>query len=530
MGREEFLNQLTQRLQMAKQAYAHGQYAQAVRICNELAARFGTRDDLLNIKAVCLLALGHAEAAEKSIRQALKINSRVAGVHLNAASIYKALSMNKQVKRHAMEAVRLAPREAIVLYQAALLCRDCGDYSQALRIIDRCLQIQPGFSQAWHLKGSALIDLGDMVAAQTTLEKSIELEPGNVRALSALVKIRGDKLDDSKTVAQLENIRSKGASATDRASASFVLGNLYRRDGQHEAAFNFYLEANTLAASSNPFDLKAWEQKVADVTRSSAMPGGLQSTQGSIGQNLAFIVGMPRSGTTLCEQVLSANSHVLACGELSAMEQIENGFARRGSNPYQSNKARKEFEQAATLYLSVLPKNYQEFQCVTDKAPMNFERIGFIHLLFPQARFLYCIRHPLDTILSCFMQDFHEGLKFTCDLEQIARIYIAHAKLMKHWMKLLPGQIHVVRYEKYIEDQVTATHKMVEFLQIGFEQEMLTPHLQERAVITASNLQVRQAVYRSSIGSWKNYQAQLADVISLLQKEDLLDANLNSLL
>lgn len=515
---------------MARQAYAQGRYTQAIRICDQLATRLGARDDLLNIKAVCLLALGQVEAAEKSIRQALKINSRVAGVHLNAAGIYKALSQNKQVKRHALEAVRLAPREAVVLYQAALLCRDCGDYPQALRIIDRCLQLQPGFSQAWHLKGSALIDLGDTEAAQAALEKTIALEPGNIRALSTLVKIRGDKLADSKTVAQLEHIRSKAASGPDRASASFVLGNLYHRDSQHDTAFTFYLEANTLVTANKPFDLQTWAQRVADVTQASAMPGGLISIQDSGGENLAFIVGMPRSGTTLCEQVLSANSRVLACGELSAMENIENSFTRKGSDPYRTDKARKEFEQAATLYFSVLPKNYQKFQLVTDKAPMNFERAGFIHLIFPQARFLYCTRHPLDTILSCFTQDFQTGLNFAFNLEQITKVYIAHAKLMKHWMRLLPEQIHVVKYEDYIEGQEAETRKMVEFLKLDFEQDMLTPHLQERAVKTASNLQVRRAVYRSSIGRWKNYQAQLANVITLLQEEGLLDADLNSLL
>jgi hypothetical protein len=128
------------------------------------------------------------------------------------------------------------------------------------------------------------------------------------------------------------------------------------------------------------------------------------------------------------------------------------------------------------------------------------------------------------------MQDFQSGLLFAFDLEQLAKVYIAHAQLMQHWIKLLPGQIHVVNYEQYIASQEAETRRMAGFLNLGFEQDMLTPHLQERAVVTASNLQVRQAVYHSSIGRWKNYQAQLAGVIALLQKENLLDEDLNSLL
>lgn len=524
------MNQLPQQIQLAKQAYARREYTRAVQICDALLSSFGLRDDLLNIKAVSLLALGQVEAAEVSIRKAIKINPRIAGMHLNAAGIYKALSLNKKVKRHALDAVRLAPRDAVVLYQAALLCRDCGDYSQALRIIDRCLQVKPGFAQGWHLKGSALIDLGKTQASQEALEKAVELEPGNVRALSALAKIRGDRPDSSKMVGLLERIQSQAISAQDQASATFSLADMYRRDGQHDESFSLFLKANALAASSRPFDLEKWGQKNTNVIRSSSTAGTFSTSSRGSGSNLVFIVGMPRSGTTLCEQVLSANSKVLACGELTAMEKIESSFARRGFDPYQCDPDAKELVQAASLYLSALPRNHQEFQLVTDKAPMNFERLGLIQRMFPRARFLFCTRHPLDTIVSCFMQDFQAGLTFASSLEQITKVYIAHVQLMQHWMKLFPGQIYTVNYEQYIAGQDTETRKMAEFLGLDFEQSMLTPHQQERAVGTASNLQVRKAVYSSSVGRWKTYRTQLSEVALLLQKAGLLDDDLNSLL
>ena len=521
------MNQIAQQIQLAKQAYSRGEFTQAVRICDQLTSRLGARDDLLNIKAVAQLSLGQIEAAETTISKALKLNPRIAGMHINAARIYRALSLNKLVKRHLMNAVQLAPREVFILYQAALLSIECRDYSQALRIIDRCLQIQPGFALGLALKGSALIDLGKLEEGQTLLGNAVKLDPGNVGALSTLIKIRGDRLTDSETVALLNHIQSKGASNKDRAIASFALGDLYRGDGQYEVAFTFYLQANRLIATGGPFDLDAWEQKQLHVMQASSEAGALMTSQGSVGANLVFIVGMPRSGTTLCEQVLSVNPGVLACGELDTMDHIESSFARRGVNPYRD---KKEVEQAAELYLSALPKDHQKFQLITDKAPMNFERIGLIHRIFPNAKFLYCIRHPLDTILSCFMQNFQAGMKFSLDLEHITKVYIAHAQLMKHWMKMLPGQIHIVDYEQYIANQEAETRNMAGFLNLDFEQDMLTPHLQERAVVTVSNLQVRKPVYSSSIGRWKNYQTQLAGVIALLQKENLLDAELNNLL
>jgi len=521
------VRQFKQQIQLAKQAYARGQYASAVKICDQLAASLAKRDDLLNIKALSLLALGRVEAAEITIRQALKLNPRVAGMHLNAAGIYKALSLNKQVKRHVMEAVRLAPREARVLYQAALLLRDVGDYSQALRVIDRCVQMQPDFSHGWYLKGSILVDQGETKSALTALETSLELDPSNVRALSTLVSLRGDSTADVKTMERLRHIQSSGAAPKDRASAKFALAGMHDRDSQYEEAFTLYLEANAMVSAAQPFNPDAWEEAVADVLRASTVPGALKNSAGNSGDQLVFIIGMPRSGTTLCEQVLSAHPAVLACGELAAMAQIDSGFRRRGLDPYQTDLAAKEIERAANLYISVLPKDQHKYQCVMDKAPMNFERVGLIHRLFPKAQFIYCTRHPLDTILSCFMQDFQAGLIFASSLEHITRVYIAHTQLMRHWMSLIPGLIHSVNYEQYIANQEAETQRMADFLKLDFEQNMLNPHLQQRPVTTASNLQVRQAVYASSVGRWKNYQSQLSEVIALLQQADLLDAELN---
>jgi len=515
---------------MAKQAYGRGEYAQAVKICDQLATHLGARDDLLNIKAMSLFALGKIETAETAISQAIKLNPRIAGMHLNAAGIYKFLSRNKQVKRHAMNAVRLSPGDAMVLYQAALFCRDCGDYDQALRLIDRCLQHQPGFSQGWHLKGSALTDLGKTEAARSALEKSLEFDAGNMRALSNLIKLRGDHLGDSDTVARLEHIHSRGASAVDRASAAFSLGDLYHRDSQYDEAFALYLEANALVAAIKPFDADAWGQKQEHVIKASSAPGALMATHGNGGTNLVFIIGMPRSGTSLCEQMLSTNPNVLACGELATVSNIENGFARRKIDPFQNDLPVKELEQASALYLSALPKGHHGYQRVTDKAPMNFEHVGLIHRMFPQARFLYCNRHPLDTILSCFMQDFQAGLVFASNIENITRVYIGHARLMQHWMNYLPAQIHTVSYEKYVAHQKAETTAIADFLGLDFEQGMMSPHLQKRAVVTASNLQVRKAVYSSSIGRWKNYQSQLTKVIASLQNAGLLDEELNACL
>ena len=510
---------------MAKQAFSKGNYAQAIKKCDQLLARMGKRDDLLNLKALSLLALGQLEEAETAILQALKLNPRVAGMHLNAGQIYQRLSRNKLVRRHAREAIQLATRDPVILYQAALLYRDCGDHDQALRVIDRCLEIQPKMSGAWHLKGSILTDIGDFEAAQAALEKSVSLPPGNVRALSVLIKIRRDSLADTQTVVLLERIRSNTTSTSDRGTATFALADMHRREKHYESAFELYHEANRIMASIKPFDINSWEQRIQRTIDVSGSEDSLTYAPGSRGSNLVFIIGMPRSGTSLCEQVISAHPGALACGELTAVQNIDSNLERRGIDPYglhhDQSKHRKELDLAASSYMSALPTDHQKFRCVTDKAPMNFQHVGFIKQVFPGARFIYCSRNPLDTILSCFVQNFQAGLTFAFNLEHITRVYITHSQIMQHWKNLLPEKIYTVNYESLVENLATEAKALASFLQLEFDPGMLHPHQQQRAVTTASNLQVRQPVYTSSINKWKNYQPQLQTVIDMLNDHSM---------
>lgn len=513
---------------MAKQAYASGNYPQAIRICDQLLARPGPHDSLLNIKALSLLAIGQLEAAGSAISSAIKLNPRIAGMHLNAARIFLAMSLNRQAKRHITESIRVAPREAAILYQAALMSRECADFSQALRILDRCLQLQPALDQAWHLQGATLIDLGKMEAAQTALEKAVSIQPHNIRALSALIKLRGDGIEDTATIGLLESIRSAQVPDTDKGTATFSLAHIYRRDKQYETAFELYRQANQITAAYRPFDLDNWNKRVSGLLHTCGATNDFKPAQGTAGSNLVFIVGMPRSGTSLCEQVLSSHTDILACGELATMQNIEDSFIRRGINPcllQQKDQPRsKELDAAGELYLSALPKNFQKFQRVVDKAPMNFERVGMIQQIFPAARFIYCRRHPLDTILSCFIQDFHSGVNFAFTLEHITRVYIDHVRLMQLWIEQFPQQILTVDYESLVTDLEKQAQTMANFLQLEFEPDMLNPHLQDRAVTTASNVQVRKPVYTSSIDNWKNYRQQLASCLKLLQEHGILNA------
>lgn len=483
--------------QQARQAYARGAYRDALTACERLRKAIGDREEVQNLRAMCLLALDRGPEAATAIRAAIKRNPNAPGMQLNAARIELALGNPRGAKRHAMTAARAATNDASVLYQSALICRQCGDLDMAMRLVDRCLARAPGLSDAWFLKGSMQLDRGDTEAASSQFEQALAHNPANVRAMAELARIRPDLADDDRLLVLLEGMAARGRENLGRSCALFALADRKHRAGDYDAAAVLYLRANELGNAVRPFNFEAWLNKQeATLAREAKLTPAGPPGQGH-GAGLVFLVGMPRSGTSLCEQVLSGHPEVMAAGELHAMSAIEQHFS---SDSDEANRRR---------YLDALPAGHDRHSRVTDKLPMNFERVGLVHRLFPGARFIHCARHPLDVTLSCFQQDFQAGVKWAFDLDRIARVYSAQDRLMKHWAACLPEHIMTLHYEDLVRDLPETAGRLATFLGLDLAPGMLSPESTDRAVQTASRLQVREPVHTRSVDKWRHYEAML---------------------
>ena len=521
-------------MQQVLEAYQRADFSASVKLCNSLLIQLGPREDLLNIKAGSQMGLGNVEAAEATIRKAVRLKPEQAGLHANAAQINNQLNRPDTALQYALEACRLSPEDPLILIQMAIVCRDAGDEVHSMKFTDRCLQEQPDNVDALQLKGTMSMESGNRDDAEAAFQRLVELDPGNALALNMLVNLRQSTLADTATVQLLEKIRSGDESdpMSDplRIIASFTLADIYRRENQHGQAFRLAQEANKLSAKSKVFDIGYYNSKLEQI-RATAKESlsGIKPT-GTDGSNLVFIVGMPRSGTTLLEQMISAHPQVLGCGELAGMEIIESEFERNGINPYAVNilhaPGEQQLSKARAAYLAALPPDYQKFLRITDKAPGNYQRVGFIHRLFPSAKFLYCTRHPLDVILSCYFQNFQLGNHYTFSLDDLARVYLFHVQIMREWFRLMPGRIHVVNYPDLVSKPKSQTKKIARFLDIEFEKEMIEPHKNKRIVKTASAWQIREPIYKTARDNWKNYLPQLEPVIGYLQQNGVLDDSL----
>jgi hypothetical protein len=234
-----------------------------------------------------------------------------------------------------------------------------------------------------------------------------------------------------------------------------------------------------------------------------------------------FVVSMPRSGSSLTEQILASHSQVFGAGELGAITSAAAklvGFNNLDFPNVLKSLAPKEFNKLGENYLTYLQTiSPPEFKYYTDKLPANFRLIGFILLILPNAKIVHCLRNPVETCFGCYKQVFRdENLEYTNDLSDIGHYYQLYDKLMNHWKKLFPGKILDVYYEQMVLDQEAQSRRLLDFCGLTWEEQVLDYHKTERPVFTASNVQVRKPIYSSSLNRWKRYEKHLGPLLDIL--------------
>jgi len=229
---------------------------------------------------------------------------------------------------------------------------------------------------------------------------------------------------------------------------------------------------------------------------------------------------MPRSGSTLAEQILASHPQVIGLGELPHINDIAQGISdwSEAAGTFPSALARldeSDWTRAAKLYMKRLDHNESE-PYISDKMPGNFQYLGFISLLFPNARIVHCRRSALDTCVSCFTTDFSKGQEWSFDLGEVGDYYALYLDLMAHWQRVLPLPIYEIQYESVVAELEGEARRLLEFCGLDWHPDCLEFHRSKRPVHTASSIQVRQPIYASSVGRWRRYEDQLQPLIDKL--------------
>ena len=395
----------------------------------------------------------------------------------------------------------------------------------AIAAFEHSLQIDPQQPRAHVSIGNIQRVIGNRDASENAFRAALKFEGMNGEAYWGLSNLKDYEFSADEEAGMLASLNRDSQSIFNAAPMYFALATACESRQDYAAAFDNYSKGNALQKQYSVFDSNLFKeeidriQKVFDAATLSRDAQSEYSAEAPI-----FIVGMPRTGSTLVEQILASHSQVDATMELPFVEQFVTELSGRAAElgPYPESITTLDpvsFDDFAERYLSSAKIYRSGAARFLDKMPNNFVHIGLIHLMFPEAVFVDVSRHPLDTCLSVFKQRFAIGQQFSYALEDIANYYRGYRQLMAHWNKMLPGKIHTLIYENLVSDPDTEIRALLEFCDLDFEEACLSPEKSNRAIRTPSSEQVRQAISARRVGYWKHFEDQMGSIREELSDE-----------
>jgi tetratricopeptide (TPR) repeat protein len=458
---------------------------------------------------------GNHQQAEHYYRQAIASWPEYAVAHNCLGMIHLNRKMEAEAHRCFDTAIKNDPGLLSAHCNLALLQRTNGNYEQAEIGYNKVLSLDPEYEAA--IAGKAIIyeRMGNIDKAVELVEPLIQAQTTDTNTLLVYASTSHKVGKEREAIELLERaLKFPMITEIERMQIYFSLGKLLDRLKDYDKAFRHFEHGNKM--NSIPFNRDA-QVRLTDTTISSFSHSNIRSIGKSTNRDtgLLFIVGMPRSGTTLTEQILSAHPDVYGAGELSHIRDIAAGIpATIGSSesfPLNIIDITQELlDRFSYSHLQTVQALAHGEKVIIDKMPSNFVFLGLIELLFPNARVLHCVRDPMDTCLSCYFQQFSNGQLFSYDQSDLALYYQQYRRLMKHWKSTLSIPIMNIQYESLVQDTQGLSRKMLEFIGLDWHPACAEFHSSKRKVLTASYDQVRRPVYNSSIGRWKNYNRHLS--------------------
>ena len=468
---------------------------------------------------------GRLDDAIEAYRAAIDIQPDFAEALTNLGAALRDKGLPEEAVTAHRQAIKLKPGLAAAHANLGAALNDQGKLVEAEAAYRRAIALQPDFAAAHGNLGAVLMELGRLPQSRAALERAVSLAPRNVKHRYYLGELEPYTAGDRRLVT-LEQIAQNAAqlSADARTELHFALGKAYDDLGQHAKAFAHWKEGNALKRRHVTYNERA-ELAAFDRIRAVFTPELLRARQfaGHPSSAPVFVIGMPRSGTTLIEQILASHPHVFGAGELNYFERATGGMRPRSGTAAVFPEAVREmtgedFCALGARYVAEIEKLAPKARRVVDKMPGNFKYAGLIHLALPNAAILHTIRDPADTCLSCFSKSFIEGQNYTYDLAELGRYYRHYQSLMAHWHACLPpGRILDIRYEDVVADLEGQAKRIIAHCQLTWDRRCLAFHQTERPILTASAAQVRQPIYNSGVGRWRMHEEALQPLLAELR-------------
>jgi tetratricopeptide (TPR) repeat protein len=478
--------------------------------CLEQAIRLNPEDPTAHHRYGMILdAQGRQHEALAAYRRAVALDPDFAEAHEGLANLLYLQGHAAEAADHYREAAEAQPESPSGRRSRAWLLFEGGQPTEAEACLRQSLSADPDNSGLHHLLGNVLNQMGRFDEAMESFDRAIAADKRHVMSFEALVRAR--KVTDRTLVARMEALLAAGGlSDHKRVSLHFALGKALDDLGDYEAAMSHFDAGNRLKRQWARFDREKLARFVDSTIR--LYPRDVISRSRGAGSESALpilIIGMPRSGTTLLEQIVSSHPDVAAGDELTFWSDT---IQHLGEVPLTPGP----LGRIAAEYLALMRRIGPSAARVTDKMPENFRWAGLIHATFPNARIIHCRRNPPDTCLSIYFTHFNLGHEFTYSRDDIAFFYRQYARLMAHWRQVIPAdRLLEIDYEELVSNRERVTRRLIAFCGLDWHKSCLAPERNPRTVKTASLWQARQPVYSRSVERWRNYERWIPEFLGL---------------
>jgi len=504
-----------QRVEEATVALVAGDRKTSERIIREIL-----QEDASHVEALCGLAALSLEAdkpkdAERLLRHALRQSAHYPLTWRALGQALMAQGRLAEAESAARRLINIEPENPQTWITLGSVSTRLMRQHEALEAYEQAARLKPGEVRLRLSIGHIQKTLGRRNESEAAYKAALAMEPGIAEAYWSLADLKNYSFSDGEIAAMQQLLTGDRIESSARAQLYFALGKAFEQREQYSGAFEYYSRGNALRRLDAPFDMDHFERRTAricaffDASFFSDHAGSGDADPAPI-----FIVGLPRSGSTLLEQILASHSRVEGTMELPNIVNIAHQFddmtADRDGYPETVGSAPHGLLSAlGSRYLEETAPLRTGRERFIDKLPNNFSHIGLIHAILPHATIIDARRHPMDCCFSAFKQHFADGQSFSYDLEDLGRYYRCYLSLMDHWDAVLPGKVLHVQYENLIRNPETNIRRLLDFCRLPFEAACLSFHETRRPVRTASAEQVRQPIYTSGVGHWRHFEREL---------------------
>ena len=514
LNQYDMIKAFNDNLGLAEQAFANGEFVKADKLCRRLLGQVPAEVRTLRLLARLAKRFHHYEISTSILAQCIETQPANAALGLEYAHSLLANMKHQEALEQCQRLIGIAP-EMIEIYDLkAEVLYSLGRYEEAIKIFRELSGVHEKRATALLHLGKVLKTVGETSQAISCYHEAAEYDDVSAQAYWELANLRTYRFSTDEIESMQSLLKGGEITAINKVLIEFSLGKALEDEKQFAESFKHYKAANDGYAKIQPFQYI--NQNASFKSFFTAEYFSAQKEIGNSSDAPVFVVGLPRSGSTLLEQILTAHSMVDATRELAEVVSI----ARELGNPNQPERGQypqsmaklnaDQIQGLAQRYLDYAQDFRQQAPYFVDKTPGNFHHIGLIKTLFPNAKIIDIRRNPMAVGWSSYRHFFADSFLFSYDLTTIGKYYNDYIELMDHWHTVLPGQILTISYEDLINDLPATVDSVLNYCGLGYEESCLDFHLNRRAVATPSSEQVRQPLYAGALDHWKNYDEFLA--------------------